>query len=1312
MVNTVFGLMKGACGIKMKKIPVITVLIGIIALFPSLAFALGTGEGYYLTSDNYIFRQPNADSATPSSYDSSELGGTVSGGNVSDTSEYAGVELQRMFNKIDDKADIHIGVSGNAMPEGGEISIMSDQTAAVTMRVSGGKLNLVTSGGGVSLLPDVDFYGIKISVDIANGTYSFMVNGKTVIQNAAFLNSVDSLNRFYCVTPETSTGSFNIKHFYTYAGYVVNEWFLGSRSAVPDDWQTMGAGVSVSSENVAVHGDDYGLKIDDGSYTSETGICKDISYEGEDILAEYLFFSDGNIRDFGATLSENGSDIIRIGADGLKFGYWINGTFSAVYEMKPRIWYNAQIRIEGGSAKIYLNKKLVAENIDTGNKKADRIKFSIGKSAVGTGYIDEIKVKTLKQLPEDYVPEPVVPKKNGDYIIGMQSCSLWREGTHMGWDFVNGYKERTPYLGFYDEGSPEVADWEIKFLSEHGIDYQMYCWFRQGGVNTPIQRPAQSWALHDGFMESQYGKDLDFVIMWENNNATGVAGMDDWKENIVPYWIEWYFKDDRYLVVDNKPVVAMYWLPKLITNFGSLENTKAAMEYLDSVCRAEGFDGVYLLFQSDSRDPAIHEQCKYVGADAVFCYTAKSDNAQGQKAQFAAQSKPGIIDIVASPGMGWDNSAWGINNRVGWNDKKTQLDIMSWLHDEYMPKQKGFASKMLTIDNWNEFSEGHWYYPSGIAGFDYLDAVREVFTDEPEHTDTVPENQSRFQHLYVQSRKVPKHSVSRMLDKEEERKKNYKTQVKYDFTYEEDISKCENGEQIDNFKIENGAVSGKSTGRDPKFYIKNVNASADNIKEIRVRAKSTFESPTRFQIFFITDSDPNWDEKKSVHTTLDNSGGWTELAMNAAGMSGMKGKITDFRIDPGELEGDFSVDSIEILTDEEHIDLTVDEKYAGVWRDVLYRDGKMYAPAVEYAANFGYNYALTLDKKYLKLLNDETGARLSFETDKNAYVIDGEAYFPLREVAESAGFTVEWDDKNRCANVITVSGEITEGKEDPIGEWNFDTDGKFGTISQRNNVANESVRGGIYTFTATTSDPILLCKTDIIAEEKPYCNIRVKNKSQGAYFQIFYQTESDKTWSEDKSAKIKLSTGDKDFKCYTVNMSGSAKWHGKITELRIDPIDASGVMAIDHIRFSSSADEGEKSTHENGVNIIAEGMSDLKKLAYETDGVKAEYSEKEKYMGKYSLKLEKINDGGILKIPCTIQKGKAYKIDIQVKSDKKVTVGFYGGSGKKAAAESTYNGGAWQRVTAALNADTDYTALYIAPEDIACIDNIRLYEMQ
>ena len=74
--------------------------------------------------------------------------------------------------------------------------------------------------------------------------------------------------------------------------------------------------------------------------------------------------------------------------------------------------------------------------------------------------------------------------------------------------------------------------------------------------------------------------------------------------------------------------------------------------------------------------------------------------------------------------------------------------------------------------------------------------------------------------------------------------------------------------------------------------------------------------------------------------------------MGTAGMTAMKGTITEFRIDPGELPGDFAVDSIEFLTGEEHIDITIDGKYAGVWRNVLYENGKMYAPAVEYANSF------------------------------------------------------------------------------------------------------------------------------------------------------------------------------------------------------------------------------------------------------------------------------------------------------------------------------------------------------------------------
>jgi hypothetical protein len=49
------------------------------------------------------------------------------------------------------------------------------------------------------------------------------------------------------------------------------------------------------------------------------------------------------------------------------------------------------------------------------------------------------------------------------------------------------------------------------------------------------------------------------------------------------------------------------------------------------------------------------------------------------------------------------------------------------------------GSKILLLDNWNEWSEGHYIAPHREYGFGYLDAVREVFSDAPKnHVDLVP----------------------------------------------------------------------------------------------------------------------------------------------------------------------------------------------------------------------------------------------------------------------------------------------------------------------------------------------------------------------------------------------------------------------------------------------------------------------------------------------------------------------------------------------------------------------------------------------
>ena len=78
-----------------------------------------------------------------------------------------------------------------------------------------------------------------------------------------------------------------------------------------------------------------------------------------------------------------------------------------------------------------------------------------------------------------------------------------------------------------------------------------------------------------------------------------------------------------------------------------------------------------------------------------------------------------------------------------------------------MPTLDGstLGSKMVLLDNWNEYGEGHFIMPSGLHGFGYVDAVREIFGDgNTSHEDVLPTDKQlkRIHHMYIQDRHVVK----------------------------------------------------------------------------------------------------------------------------------------------------------------------------------------------------------------------------------------------------------------------------------------------------------------------------------------------------------------------------------------------------------------------------------------------------------------------------------------------------------------------------------------------------------------------------
>lgn len=347
-----------------------------------------------------------------------------------------------------------------------------------------------------------------------------------------------------------------------------------------------------------------------------------------------------------------------------------------------------------------------------------------------------------------YIPEPQPVK--GRRLIGAHHCPLWEAHRPRMWDNILKHPERTPALGFYNQENPEINDWETLWAAEHGIDFFIYCWYRttQGGPVTTMF----SSAIHEGLFKSRYADKMHFTIMWENQTRgkAGIADEKDLTTNLLPFWIENYFKHPSYLKVDGKPVLFIYRPEFLVDDLGSIENAARAVELMRQACRDAGFPGLLVLGENRNVDSKQLTVMKQMGLDYTFAYCWYVHNnptpAQAIEAQLETMEEIQKLNIL--PQIATASQAWS-----GWRDEGTiwklpPADFETLLHrtDAFMKQlpTAELGSQMLLLDNWNEWGEGHYLAPYREYGFGYLDAVRRVFTDAPAaHRDLIPEDIGR-----------------------------------------------------------------------------------------------------------------------------------------------------------------------------------------------------------------------------------------------------------------------------------------------------------------------------------------------------------------------------------------------------------------------------------------------------------------------------------------------------------------------------------------------------------------------------------------
>jgi len=362
------------------------------------------------------------------------------------------------------------------------------------------------------------------------------------------------------------------------------------------------------------------------------------------------------------------------------------------------------------------------------------------EASLSIQFLTPVEVRELPYIPE---PEPV----RTSALVGAHHCPLWEADKPQTWDNILKHPERTPALGFYSQENPEVSDWETKWAVEHGISFFVYCWYRtsQGG---PVEMRFSS-AIHDALFHSRFVDRMKFTIMWENQarGKAGVADERDLMDNLLPFWIENYFTHPSYLKIDNKPALFVYRPEFLVDDLGSAADVARALDRMREACRREGFDGLILLGEYRGLDVNHFKLMAGLGLDYTFAYCwwigndpTPEEAIRAQMDYIARTQELSLLPQVVTVSQAWS----------GWHDEGTIWKIPPREFEDLLRRAKdyiaalpagGLTSRMLLLDNWNEWGEGHYIAPYREYGFGYLDAVRRVFSDAPElHIDLIPED--------------------------------------------------------------------------------------------------------------------------------------------------------------------------------------------------------------------------------------------------------------------------------------------------------------------------------------------------------------------------------------------------------------------------------------------------------------------------------------------------------------------------------------------------------------------------------------------
>jgi hypothetical protein len=337
--------------------------------------------------------------------------------------------------------------------------------------------------------------------------------------------------------------------------------------------------------------------------------------------------------------------------------------------------------------------------------------------------------------------------------------------------FAGHLQPKVPLWGCTDEADPGAMAQKIDAAADHGVDAFIFDWYWYN------DGPFLQRGLEEGFLGAPNCQRLKFACMWANHDWLHIhpakrheiasrsspclypgAFTRQAFDAAVEHVITHYFKHPSCWLIDGRPYFSFYDLSMLIQSFGSLQETRAALDDFRARTRAAGFPDLHLnqvvwnrvILPGEQAAPNLRDCLQELGFDSFTSYVwvhhaplpdFPTTNYQGVLESYLDywQTIASEIDLPYFPNatVGWDSSPRTLPSdrweNIGYPFTpviagSTPAAFRAALQAIRARMDASGSPRILTVNSWNEWTEGSCLEPDTLNGMGYLQAIREVFS--------------------------------------------------------------------------------------------------------------------------------------------------------------------------------------------------------------------------------------------------------------------------------------------------------------------------------------------------------------------------------------------------------------------------------------------------------------------------------------------------------------------------------------------------------------------------------------------------------